>query len=512
MNTSDKSFKEKCHKAWKYCISNPEDMFAKCIKIKDKNNNIVPFKLNKAQRKVMDAIHDQLKTKGKIRLVVIKSRQQGITTLCHAVMLWRMMARQHSNVLLMANSQAVLEGKHFKDFAKMVSCYGSKMYCPVSNVTAKSLDFFLSHAFGAWANTKSGSRGHTFTSAHLTEVDYYNDFEECMQSVFPCVPEANGTCVIIESTSSGLDGNLHRFYKSNNSFDFVFLPWYDQEEYALPVTEPLVLTEEQKRIQAEYNLTDEQMNWYSKKEEDMQSHLRMQHEYPCCIEDCFAFSEDETYVFDFLLIDNALKTSRVDNNNCRLILGIDPARKNDNIAMVWRRGQTIEKIVSFKPPVSSDVKTSDDLLWERVVREIRMLYPDDIYIDVGGIGGGVPYILRSMGIETYIHEVYFNQSPENKDAYHDKRSEMYAYAKAWLKRGAHIPNNDDFVKELRMIKYNPTSPKFRLVEKSEIKKSLKHSPDIADAFALTFPYEEEAPSYDYEIKFNPTTGLEKFIY
>lgn len=131
------------------------------------------------------------------------------------------------------------------------------------------------------------------------------------------------------------------------------------------------------------------------------------------------------------------------------------------------------------------------MIWERVTREIRACYPDEIYVDVGGTGRNVPYILRSFGIETYIHEVYFNQSPENKNAYHDKRAEMYAYAKAWLKRGAHLPNNEAFLNELRMIKYNPNSPKFRLVEKSEIKKNLKHSPDIADAFALTFPYEED---------------------
>lgn len=163
--------------------------------------------------------------------------------------------------------------------------------------------------------------------------------------------------------------------------------------------------------------------------------------------------------------------------------------------MVWRRGQNVERIVCFAPPKSTDTKTADDLIWEGIAREIRNFFPDDIYLDVGGIGGNVPYILRSLGINTYIHEVYFNESPEDKSAYHDKRAEMYAYAKAWLKRGAHLPNDKAFLNELRMIKYNPNSPKFRLVEKSEIKKNLKHSPDIADAFALTFPYERDYNVY-----------------
>ena len=182
---------------------------------------------------------------------------------------------------------------------------------------------------------------------------------------------------------------------------------------------------------------------------------------------CFiqAFSDDDTYVFDFLLIEKSrADVPRRQPRLPPLILGIDPARKNDNIAMVWRRGQNVERIVCFAPPKSTDTQTADDLIWERVTREIRACYPDEIYVDVGGIGGNVPYILRSFGIETYIHEVYFNQSPENKNAYHDKCAEMYPYAKAWFKRGASVPNNDDFVKELRMIKDNPNSPKFRLHE------------------------------------------------
>ena len=155
-----------------------------------------------------------------------------------------------------------------------------------------------------------------------------------MQTVFSCVPDTKGTCILIESTLSGLDGNLHRFNKRNPGFKFLFLPWYDQAEYALPSDFPPSLTEEQQRIRMQYNLTDEQMNWYRQKEEELGSHLRMQHEYPCCIEDCFAFNDDDTYVFEYQLIERALRTEKTTGRGSRLILGIDPARINDNIAMV----------------------------------------------------------------------------------------------------------------------------------------------------------------------------------
>ena len=167
------SLKKRCRRCWKYCITHPERMFALGLRIKNKEGEIVRFVLNQAQTKVMEAIHRQQETTGKIRLVVIKSRQQGITTLCHAIMLWRMMAKPHSNVLIMANSQKNLEQHHFKDFVKMAEHFGKEMLCPVSNAAAKSFDFFSSHAVGGWVNTKGGTRGYTFTSVHLTEADYY---------------------------------------------------------------------------------------------------------------------------------------------------------------------------------------------------------------------------------------------------------------------------------------------------------------------------------------------------
>lgn len=476
-------------KVWNACVEHPERMFENAIIIKDKNEQLVPFRLNSAQMRVMGEITRQLKETGCVRLAILKSRQMGISTLCHAVMLWRMMAKPKSNVMLMANRQTDMETIHFKGFKEMAKGLGERLLFPISNDTTKSLDFFSSTAVGRWANTGSGERGGMLSAVHLTEIDYYNDLDECMASVIQKVPHEDGTFVLIESTSKGLDGNMHRLFKRNAGYKFLFLPWYEQVEYAIE-GEPVALTEEQRRIKSQYKLTDAQMNWYALKEKELGSHLLMQHEYPCCIEDCFAYNDDETYVFDVLSIEKAVKQKPAENRGARLVLGIDPARINDRVAMVWRRGRNVEKIVAFNPTKCNDRQTADDLLWERVAREIREKRPDDIFVDVGGIGGNVPYILRSLGVDTYIHEVYFNQSPDNKNAYHDKRAEMYARARDWLHDGAYIPNDDDFVRELRMIKFIPEAPKFQLVEKSEIKKNLKHSPDLADAFALTFPYKD----------------------
>lgn len=496
---------ERYNRVVQYGIDNPIEMWKACITVRDKENNIVPLVLNKAQSKVMEVVLRQLRDDGKVRLCVLKSRQQGITTLCNALLLWRVLAYPNSSAFIMSHSQESMILNFFRNLVRMAQHFASNLFLYMSKPTAKFFELATGTVEGKWANTKGGGRGNAVSFAHFTEIDEYDFFDETMATTLPCIPDSKNTCIIFESTSNGLNGNLHNFYKRNSKYEFVFLPWYDQPEYSLPCELSPSLTEEQKRIQHEYSLTDAQMNWYAMKEKELGSHLKMQHEYPSCIEDCFAFSDDDTYVFDFAVLERAVRTRRQSSCNGRLILGIDPARVNDNVAMVWRRGQNIEKIVAFKPPCGDD-----SLLWERVVREIREFYPSDIYVDVGGIGGNVPYILRSLGVNAYIHEVYFNQSPDNKQAYHDKRAEMYFHAKEWLKSGASIPEHETFLSELRSIKYIPESPKFRIIEKSEIKKQLKHSPDIADAFVLTFPYDSRfEQSADIPLRYDISNSIFK---
>lgn len=50
------------------------------LKIRDKSGKLIPFKLNKAQQYIQKCVDDQLKSNGKIRLAVLKGRQQGLST------------------------------------------------------------------------------------------------------------------------------------------------------------------------------------------------------------------------------------------------------------------------------------------------------------------------------------------------------------------------------------------------------------------------------------------------
>ena len=61
----------------------------KHLKIKDKKGKIVPFILNRAQEVVLLVIERLIQLGLPIRLIVLKARQKGISTLIEAFIFWR---------------------------------------------------------------------------------------------------------------------------------------------------------------------------------------------------------------------------------------------------------------------------------------------------------------------------------------------------------------------------------------------------------------------------------------
>ncbi len=59
---------------------------ANCLKIRTKSGTLEPLIFNAAQRKLNEISNEQLKRKGRIRLIVLKARQTGISTFIAAKM------------------------------------------------------------------------------------------------------------------------------------------------------------------------------------------------------------------------------------------------------------------------------------------------------------------------------------------------------------------------------------------------------------------------------------------
>ena len=459
--------------------SDPRFFCEHVLRIKDKEGNIVPLVFNSAQEKVFSLFFKQYIETRKVRLVILKARQQGISTLCLALCLWFSfvcLGNAGLEGILVARKQSDAKENIFSKLAFMSRWL--KQALPFLQIIPETTSFdvslgkTLSHLKGAWAESKSENRGGTCQFAHLTEVDLYPDWNNFWAGTSSAIAPEN-SIVLIESTGRGHNALWSMFQKKeSNGYEIVFIPWFEQKEYAIEGDELPVLTEEQKLIQKTYNLTDAQMRWYAAKEDELGSSVLMKRDYPCCLDDAFAVDDDCSF-FSLTLIEEASRRAVV-KNDMPIILGIDPSKTHDNTAMVWRKGVSVIRIRNL-PPQGGTAP-----LVKKVVEELSLHPADEIYIDAAGSSLS-EYLFKDYGI--YSKAINFGGSADKNELYMNKRAEMYARAARWLERHkGSIPNDGEFKKQLSQIKYIPGKPRLQLMDKSLLPKS----PDIADAFALTF--------------------------
>ncbi len=189
-----------------------------------------------------------------------------------------------------------------------------------------------------------------------------------------------------------------------------------------------------------------------------------------------------------------------------LVMGVDVARfGDDESVIVFRRGRDAR---SF-PAIS--LRGADTMaLAGRVVELATGLSVDAVFIDGGGVGGGVVDRCRQLRLSVF--DIQFGGKPDRTDMqsrgeeYANKRAEMWGSMRAWLPTGG-IEDNDDLAKQLVGPTYGfSQQDKIQLERKSDMKARGLPSPDRADALALTFawpvmPKEHEAGKV--EVDYDP---------
>ena len=121
----------------------------------------------------------------------------------------------------------------------------------------------------------------------------------------------------------------------------------------------------------------------------------------------------------------------------------------------------------------------------RVEELVRLHQADTVFVDGGGVGGGVVDRLRQLHVDCI--EVNFGNRAEDI-RYNNKRAEMWGSMREWLETGT-FPNDRELIDDLIGVEYGftPTN-KIQLEKKEDMKKRGLASPDMADALAMTFAY------------------------
>lgn len=171
-----------------------------------------------------------------------------------------------------------------------------------------------------------------------------------------------------------------------------------------------------------------------------------------------------------------------DYKNAPKTMGVDVARYGDDSCVIFRR----QGLKAFEPQIFKDI---DNMTFAGIIaQEIDDWGPDAVFID-SGRGEGVIDRLRQLGYADKVIEVPFGGKAIQDTRYMNKRAEMWDGAREWLSQGGSLPYMPELRTELCTPEYTFDSlNRIKLESKESMKTKTGKSPDIADAFCLTFAY------------------------
>ena len=201
----------------------------------------------------------------------------------------------------------------------------------------------------------------------------------------------------------------------------------------------------------------------------------------------FPVADDDTLI-GLELAQTAIDRDVVQNPNAPILWGLDVARfGTDSSALCKRQANVVlEPVKTWK---NLDLMSlTGAVLHEYESADFKMR-PAEILVDSIGLGAGVVDRLRELNLPA--RGINVGESPAFKGQYANLRAELWSKAKAWLEaRDCKLPRDERLVNELSSPRYSfMSNGKLKLESKDDMKRRGLVSPDVADAFVLTFASE-----------------------
>lgn len=266
------------------------------LKIRTKEGTVVPLVLNDAQKIFMRTVIRQLHSTGKVRVVVLKGRQQGLSTIIEGIIYW--WTSQHKAVKSIVMTHLGESTKALFDMAKRYHENVPEILRPHTKYSSRkelAFDLLDSSYMVATAGGEGVGRGETIQLAHLSEAAFYPPAtaRDNINGLMQAIPNAQGTFVFVESTANGIGNPFHNIWTSavegKSDYEAVFIPWFVQKEYRAPVPKGFERTPKEDELVKAHGLDDEQL-MFRRHKIAINGEEMFQQEYPCHADEAFLTS------------------------------------------------------------------------------------------------------------------------------------------------------------------------------------------------------------------------------
>src|SRR5215212_2525663 len=379
---------------------------ANLLRIRPKAGNFAPFLFNPAQRELHRIIEEQKARTGRVRTIVLKARQLGISTYIAARFYKRTTSKPGLRTIIIGHEKPASKNL-FQLVKRFHEHMPEDMRPSVRASNAEELIFdSLDSGYLVSIATEDGSgRSATAQNRHASEVAFWKDLQVQFAALLQTIPDIDGTEVILETTGN----SYNDFYKlwrkaeaGESEFAAVFLPWSIDPQYRARVPDDFKMSSEEVAIAELHGLDAEQLCWRRNKISQLPSPELFCQEYPLTADEAFIAADFDSYIpADLVLRARKRESDPVGH----LIVGVDPAGKGaDRTAIAWRKGGSVYKIEARRGLDTMEVTG----LVARIIRDDK---PAKVNIDVGGLGVGVYDRLVEQGYGGVVYAVNFAGKP-----------------------------------------------------------------------------------------------------
>jgi hypothetical protein len=469
----------------------------RCLKIRTKSGELMPLIFNGVQSYIDQKLDEQARSLGKVRALVLKARQEGLSTYIGCRFYHRAIHQRGCQVFILTHEQDATN-----NLFGMVDRFHKHNKVGIGPRTgaANAKELFFpgldsGYSVGT-AGSKAVGRSKTVQLFHGSEVAFWPNAAEHFAGVLQTVPDLDGTEIVLESTANGIGGEFHERWQQAEAGDGeylpLFVPWFWSADYQRAQPVGFELNDEEEDYARSYGLSVEQMVWRRVKLAELKDPNLFRQEYPATAAEAFQATGHDAFIASQLVL-------QARKRNCEafgsLIVGVDPARfGDDGFAVAWRQGRKVLKVER-----RHKLDTIQGANWVRTI--IDRDSPARVFIDVGGAGAGVVDVLQDFG-EPYAklsEGVNFGGAPQEPTTVgargeiipgpRNRRAEMWMRSKDWLtdEGGADLPDDDALHADAVAPGYRYDARQFLVLEsKEDIRKRGLRSPDGWDAVALTF--------------------------
>ena len=245
---------------------------ATCMKIRTKEGEIKPLILNPAQEDLDEIVRQQEEATGKVRVIILKARQQGLSTAVGAYLYHKVSQHKAQKAMVVAhksdstNALFTLTKRYHENAPAPV-----KPHTRYSTKRELTFDVLDSAFVVATAGGEGIARGETINHLHASELAFWNPMtaKENWSGLVQAVPNSPGTSIFIESTANGVSGMFYDLWKGavsgENGYYPLFIPWFRDPDYRDTPVEGFTPSPDEERMVLEYGVDIGQLQWRRRK-------------------------------------------------------------------------------------------------------------------------------------------------------------------------------------------------------------------------------------------------------